>query len=404
MRSLKFLLATGLLLVLTVPGWLPANATLVRAGEEVTVAEEETLTEDLALFGESVCVCGYVESDVIAFGRSIEVPGIVNQDLMGGAETVEITGQVGDDVRVGARYLQVRGLVGDDLIGFCQEFNLDENGRIGGEVQTWCQKAVLYGDVDGNVRMGCNSAEIHGHVGGDLSVNACCIELTGPVDGDAELKAETITILPGCLITGNLKYTSTKGIDVPEGAQVLGEINWVKPEVKAEAPRRKGLQALRMFLHLTMMVGQIVIGLIMIGLSRKHVALMANTLTGHPWKSLVLGFVIWICVPIASLILMVTIIGLPLAILVIFLYLIAWYLSAVLVGLTLGGKIVGAFKKDRAGPMVGGLILGLVVLRALSLIPGLGLFIQFLVILFGMGALILSRKTLRDQAVEKGLI
>jgi len=263
---------------------------------------------------------------------------------------------------------------------------------------------VLYGDVDGNVRMGCSSAEIHGHVGGNLSVDACCIELAGPVDGDAELKAETITILPGCLITGNLKYTSAKGIDIPEGAQVGGEISWAKPEAKAEAPRRKGLQPFRMFLHLTMMVGQMAIGLILIGLSRKHVAFTANTLTGHPWKSLALGFVVWICVPIAALILMVTIIGLPLAILVIFLYLIAWYLSAVLVGLTLGGKIVGAFKKDRAGPMVGGLILGLVVLRALSLIPGLGLFIQFLVILFGMGALILSRKTLRDQAVEKGLI
>jgi cytoskeletal protein CcmA (bactofilin family) len=404
MRFVKFLMATGGLFILVVSWWLPSNATLVRAGEDVAVAEEETITEDLALFGESVRVLGYVESDVIAFGKTITVPGTVNQDLMGGAETVEITGQVGDDVRAGARYLGVHGLVGDDLIGFCQEFILGENGRIGGEAQIWCQKAVFYGDVDGNLRAKCETAEILGHVGGSLSVDACCITLAGPVDGDAELTGETISLLPECMITGNLKYTSGNQIEIQEGAQVLGQTEWQKPEAEVEKPKKRIPGGLRIFLNLTMLVAQFIVGLILIGFSRKNTARMANTLTGHPWMSLGLGFLFMFLVPIAALIMMLTIIGLPLGIIVFLLYLIIWYLGPVLVGLTIGGKMVGAFKKERTGPMVGGLLLGLIILRLLSFIPGFGWLIQFLVILFGMGALILSRKSMWNEAKAKDLV
>jgi cytoskeletal protein CcmA (bactofilin family) len=402
----KVTTATVGLLVMALWFWMPACATLTRAGEDVAVTEEETVVEDLVLFGSSASVGGYVESDVIAFAKSIDVLGTINQDLMGAAETIELTGQVGDDMRVGARYLNVRGLVGDDLIAFCQRLTLSENGRVGGEAQAWCQQAEFNGDVDGNLRIGCESAHIRGHVGGNLSVDAHSINVAGAVDGDANLKAEAITLMPGAIIAGNLKYTSANQIELQEGARVLGETNWHRPEVE-EKPSRKavleGLGALKLFLNLAMLVGQIVVGLFLIGLSRKHATRIANSLTGHPWKSLGLGFVLAIFVPIASLILMLTIIGLPLGIIALLLYLIAWYLSPVVVGLTLGGKIVGAFKKDRAGPMIGGLILGLIILRAISLVPGLGWLFMFLVILFGLGALALSKQQALAEAKEKGV-
>lgn len=404
MRLPKVFVVVAFLTMLTLMWWQPSDATLVRAGEDVEVAEGETVTEDLALFGSTISVSGYVESDVIAFAKSIEVPGIINQDLMGGAETVEITGQVGDDVRAGARLLKVYGQVGDDLIAFCQEFTLGENALVGGEAQTWCQKGSFYGDVDGNMRIGCERAEIRGHVGGNLSVNARYIELAGAVDGDAQLKGENIVLLPGCIVTGNLQYTSANQIEIQEGAQVLGETEWQKPEEKVEKPKKKVIGGFRMFLTLAMLVGQFVIGLILIAFSRKQPARFASTLTGHPWRSLGVGFVFAVCVPIASLILMVTIIGLPLGIIAVLVYLIVWYFSTLLVGLALGGKIVGAFKTDRFGPMLGGLILGLIIIRAISLIPGVGWVIILVASLFGMGALVLSKKETWTEAREKGIM
>jgi len=152
-----------------------------------------------------------------------------------------------------------------------------------------------------------------------------------------------------------------------------------------------------------MFVAQIIVGLVLLVISRKQSALMANTLTSHPWKSLGTGIVFLICLPVVSFILIFTLVGLPLAILAFLIYLIIWYLSPIVVGLTIGGKMVGAFKEIQTGRMIGGLIIGLFILRALSFVPVLGSFVQIVVLLFGMGAILVSRKAAHGEAQEKGL-
>jgi cytoskeletal protein CcmA (bactofilin family) len=414
MLSRRLWISILYLLMPTLVWWSSAHAMLVRAGEEVYVAEDESISEDMSLFGSTVSVDGYVDSDVIAFSQEILVPGIVNQDLMGAAETVEITGQVGDDLRVGARFIDVRGPVGDDAIAFCQRFTLGENGLVGGEARVWCAEALFRGDVNGNVRIGCETAEIYGHVGGDLAVDACCIKLAGTVDGDVELKGESISLLPGCVIAGNLKYTSINEMQLQEGAQILGQVEWLKKTagVEAEAAKERVLEvmgAIIVFFILAISVGQIIVGMILIGLSRNRAASMASSLAAHPWKSLGTGLLFLVCVPIACFILLFTIIGWPLLILATLFYLIMWYLGSIVTGLTIGGKIVGAFKENRIGRMLGGLIIGLIILRVITLVlafvPVLGFLVWFIVFpSFGMGAILIAWKTARDQASGKIMV
>jgi cytoskeletal protein CcmA (bactofilin family) len=376
-----------------------SEAMLVRAGEDVFVSQDESLTEDLALFAATISVDGYVDADVIAFSRSIFITGVINQDFQGGAETVDLTGQVGDDFRVGARYVDVRGPVGDDAIAFCQRFTLSNSGRVGGEARVWCAETYFHGDVDGNLRATCERAEFYGHIGGDMAIEATSIKIASAVDGDADLKAETVVLLPGCTINGDLVYSSPNEIEIQEGAQVLGQIE--RRPVKVTAEERKppkefleGLGAIWVFLKVAFFVGQIIVGLILLGLFRKRSVLMASSFSGHIWKSLGIGIVFVCCALFASLILPFTVIGLPLAIVLICFSLIIWYLSSVVVGLALGGHMVGAFKELSTGRLVGGLILGLFILRALSFIPVLGFITQLFVVLAGMGAILISMRTL----------
>jgi len=375
-----------------------SEAILVRAGEDVFVSQDESLAEDLALFASTISVDGYVDADVIAFSRSIIITGVINQDFHGGAEMVDMTGQVGDDFLAGGRYVDVRGPVGDDAIVFCQRFTLANSGRVGGEARVWCAEAYFQGDVDGNLRASCDRAEIHGHVGGDMAIEAKTIKISSPVDGDVELKGETIVLLPGCVINGGLTYSSPGEIEIQEGAQVLGSIE--RREVEAAAKKRtppeeflKSLGAIWVILKVTFFVGQIIVGLILLGLFRKRSVLMATSFSGHIWKSLGIGIIFVCCAVIASLILPFTIIGLPLAIMLICFSLIIWYLASIVVGLALGGHMVGAFKELRTGRLVGGLILGLFILRALSFIPVLGFLIQLFVVLAGMGGILISLRS-----------
>jgi cytoskeletal protein CcmA (bactofilin family) len=375
-----------------------SEAILVRAGENVYVSGDESLSEDLALFASTISVDGYVDADVIAFSRSITITGVINQDLQGGAEIVDLTGQVGDDFQVGGRYVDVRGPVGDDAIAFCQRFTLASSGRIGGEARVWCAEAYFHGDVDGNLRAGCERAEVHGHVGGNVAIEAASIKIAGPVDGNADLKAATIVLMPGCVINGDLTYSSPDEIEIQEGARVLGEIERRPAEVTVEGKKvekewLKGLGAIWIFLKLAFFVGQIIVGLILLGLFRKRSVIMSASLSSHMWKSLGIGVVFILCAFFASLILPFTVIGLPLAIVLICFWAIIWYLAPIVVGLTLGGYMVGAFKEQSTGRLIGGLILGLLILRALSFIPILGFIIQLLVVLAGIGAVLISLRS-----------
>jgi cytoskeletal protein CcmA (bactofilin family) len=384
-----------------------SEATLVRAGEDVFVSENESLTEDLALFAATISIDGYVDADVIAFSKSITISGVINQDFMGGAEIIDLTGQVADDLRVGGRYVDIRGPVGDDAIAFCQRFTLSQNGRIGGEARVWCGQAYFHGDVNGNLRAGCERAEIRGHVGGNVAVQAGSIQIAGAIDGDAELKAETIVLLPGCIIDGDLTYASVNDIEIQTGAQVRGRIERLESEVPAKRrmPDKEMLQGLGtiwVFFKVAFFVGQIIVGLILVCVFRRRSILMASTFSGHIWKSLGIGFVFACCASVASLILPFTIIGLSPAIMLICFSLIIWYLGPIVVGLGLGGHMVGAFKEYRTGRMIGGMILGLFILRALSFIPILGLILQIFVIFAGMGAILLSMRSSPDRVSEGG--
>jgi cytoskeletal protein CcmA (bactofilin family) len=398
MRTRKLIAALLLPLLLVMLFGHRSEAMLVRAGEDVFVSREESLSEDLTLFASTISVDGYVDADVIAFSRSLVITGVINHDLQGGAETVDLTGQVGDDLRIGGRYVDVRGPVGDDAIAFCERFTLGTSGRVGGEARVWCSEAYFQGDVDGNLRASCGRAEVHGHVGGDLAVEATSIKISGPVDGDADLKAASIVLLPGCIIAGSLSYSSPDEIEIQEGARVMGSIERRAMEVEAEkeetaAEFLAGLGAVWAFLKVAFFVGQIIVGLILLGLFRKPAVHMATTFSGHIWKSLGIGIVFACCAIVASLILPFTVIGLPLAIMLICFSLIIWYLASIVVGLAVGGLMVGAFKTGSTGRLIGGLILGLLILRALSFVPILGFLIQLFVVLAGMGAILIAMKT-----------
>ncbi len=395
-RRLTALLMLPLMLVML--SGHRSEAMLVRAGEDVFVSQDESLTEDLSLFASTISVDGYVDADVIAFSRSLVITGIINHDLLGGAESIDLTGQVGDDLRVGGRYVDVRGPVGDDVIAFCERFTLGSSGRVGGESRVWASEAYFQGDVDGNLRASCNRAEIHGHVGGDLAVDATSIKISGPVDGNASLKATTIVLLPGCVISGDLTYSGPEEIEIQEGARVMDAIERLEIEVMAEEKESleevlASLGAIWVFLKVAFFAGQIIVGLILLGLFRRFSVAAATSFSGHVWKSLGIGIVFTCCAVIASLILPFTIIGLPLAIMLICFSLIIWYLASIVVGLSLGGLMVGAFKTRSTGRLIGGLILGLLILRALSFIPILGFLIQLFVVLAGMGAILISLKS-----------
>ena len=108
------------------------------------------------------------------------------------------------------------------------------------------------------------------------------------------------------------------------------------------------------------------------------------------------GVLFLFAMPIAALIACITVVGLGVGITSFMLWAITIYAAQVFVGAWLGEKILGT--GAGAGAALGRLALGLVILRVLGMLPFLGGWISFAVVVWGMGAVALAvYKHLRPQ-------
>ncbi len=352
----------------------------LRSGGTVSLAEEERLREDAIVAGETVRTSGIVEGDLICLARRLILKGDVYQDLWWVGEEIDLVGRVGDDLRGGGRRITVRGRVEGDLLVGCQTLTIAEGGL-----------------VEGEVRVGCQEAELKGMIRGDAYISAQTIWLGGRIDGDAHLEAKRIVVTPSALINGALSYKSPVEIQIPEGAKILGGCQWEKPGIK-----EKERSTVSIFLEIAFFLGLLLVGIIAVSFSQKNAWLVSQTLASSPWKCLGWGVILLIGLPIAIFVLLLTVFGIPLAVFALFGYLLALYLSKVFIGVFIGGKVLGIFKKGLSP--IWSLILGLIILTFLAKVPYLGWPVRMITIVFGLGALLLSRRTLYLQAKAKELI
>jgi hypothetical protein len=106
--------------------------------------------------------------------------------------------------------------------------------------------------------------------------------------------------------------------------------------------------------------------------------------------TLLMGFILLVCVPAAVLFLIVTIIGIPLALLTLWLYLVL-----LLVGYTVGCIAIAEWLLSRFKPQSAGrtglriavAVLAVLLVTLLTRIPVLGGVLGFLLLLWGIGAI-----------------
>ena len=111
------------------------------------------------------------------------------------------------------------------------------------------------------------------------------------------------------------------------------------------------------------------------------------------------GLVYLILTPIIAVLLAITIIGLPLAVILILIFLIALYLSKVLAAFTLGLFLANQMSADKKykGQLIWPFVFGLLALVVLGSIPLLGWLFKIILILWAFGALVAVKKEYLKQ-------
>ena len=336
--------------------------TAFKAGDSANVAAGQTLNSSLWSAGRNIDIAGTVNGDVFCAGQNINISGEIKGDLICSGQTMNISGKITGDIRVGAQTVNLNGSVGGNATIAAQTVNADSKSSIGGDASF----AVANMNLDGSI-------------GRDLAA-AGTVNLGGHVGRDIDIKTDQLTLTSNAVVGGSIKYTSSDDINKQSGASVAGTITKQEPtKGKNHIPSLLFWGAFAFFLAIMMILSALIITALLPQMVHK----VSDQGIKSPWMSLLTGFVASIAVPIFFILLLVTVVGIPVAILLLLTWLLINLSSGLFSAYWLGREIW----RTQNNP-IWIILLGSIVLLLLYMIPIIGILALVLATWLGEGMII----------------
>jgi cytoskeletal protein CcmA (bactofilin family) len=355
-----------------------AWATQFRSGSVVSVRDAEIL-DDVIAGGDDISLDGHVLGDVIAAGRTVSIgdSAVIDNSFMAFAQKVDVNGTVINSARAFAQDFTLRGHVERNVMVFAQSILID--------TRAWVEKDVSFASAQLILR---------GRVGGNLSGGATTVTISGQIDGDAKIEAEKIVVLQGAIIGGKLRYKSDKEPKIEDGAQILGGVELMTDDEKDKADEGYSLGSF--FWDAWWYLGSLALGGVLLVLFRPFMLSISRNITDSTVKTLGLGLLFLICLPIAVVAVILTLIGIPAAILIALLWLILLYLADIFVGLALGNWVITRLRKGSNPRPFYAMAVGLLIVTILCSLPAIGWVVGIAIAGFAMGGFFIAAYSLRS--------
>lgn len=368
MRNFKITLFILFIFLFGVAGLSNVSARENRTIQSVKFEPPSGESRDFYLVnGEEVEVLGEVKGDVYAFGGQINIVGKVNGDVIALAGDVIVSGEVTGNVRAIAGQVLVTGKVGRNFTAIANQIDL-----IGG------------GEVVGGVAAAANIINLDAPVGGRVAVAARDADFRNSVGNSVEIWAENVSVRKNSSINGDLKYFSNNSASIDKEASISGQLS--KGSLPTINRERSFSDKLDIPMKVVGFLAAFLLGYLIIRFMPKFVDSIQDTLNKKPLKSMFTGFLLLIILPLISIVLLITVIGIPLSVINLFVYFLSIYLAKLFFSFWIGHKI--KFAKNNVTRFG----IGLLIFSILSEIPIFGGIFGFFVMIFGMGGFYLSLK------------
>jgi len=346
---------------------------------------EQRIGGDLFIAGGSVTVGQPVSGDLIAMGGSIDVDAPVAGDALAAGGKLRVGVDVGGSIYAAAGQITVNGKVGRNL------------RATGGQTELGPKSEVL-----GNLSIAGGQVRLHGAVRGHVQAAGGRLLIDGPVGGDVLATSGQLELGPNARIAGKLRYRSSEPIRQDPAAQVTGGVEALMPSFGGGEPRERvephhGPRAWGTGFSWVWTIGLIVLATVLIAAMPGFCTNVARSLRERFALSVLLGFVLLVCTPVAALFAFITLIGIPLGLLMTALYLALLPVGYVAAGIGLGDLGLQRVKPDRVAAVwwrIAATALALVLLALAGWIPWLGWMVAFAALLAGLGALLLQARRL----------
>jgi len=299
--------------------------------------------------------------------------------------------------------VSVGGSIGDDVYAAGGNVKVDAiiqgNVRVGGGDVAVGPATVIAGATT----LTGGRVDFEGNSHGFLKISGGTVTMAGQALGDVDIRAEELVIRPETRIGGRLVYRGPAEPVILEGAAIAGGVEFHqsghgKFMHDDGGPVREAVHWVGSVLWFA---GVFFVGALFVVLFPGLSVRAAETIRRNPWQSIGLGFAILACVPIAAVVLLVTIIGIPLALLLVPLYLLLMFLGWIVAALFIGQRGLAVLRgtaPDSTGWRLLALALALLALSLVRHVPFVGGIVVFMALITGIGALVSQGWARREGA------
>jgi cytoskeletal protein CcmA (bactofilin family) len=353
------------------------------SGRHASIAASQVVDGDYFAFGDIVEIAGTINGDLYASGGQVVISGRVNGDLLVAGGRVSLSGTVSQDVRAAGGHVTITGNVGRNLT------------VAGGNIELAPSAAVRGGLVaaGGNV-------DLSAPIGGAAKAAARTLILSNRLGGDIDAAVGTLRITSGADIQGNVSYWSGREAVVSEGARVKGK---VVRNIPPERPRLFPAALFAWFVFVSInFISTLILGLLSARFLPRFHQSVVSALRERPWTSLGIGFVAAVVLPVACVLLFMTVAAIPIALILLVAFFIMLYWSRIYAIGRIGDAILGRLRPNSS--QASAFVVGLFVYYLLAIIPFVGCLVVLLAMLFGLGAELIVRKNFYVSARAQDLL
>lgn len=345
------------------------------AGEETLVVSDAP-SDNAYLFGTEVRVATSVPKDIAALGGTLVVAAPVGGDGLLAGGNVDVREAVGGDLRAVAGRLFIEKDVAGDLIAAAGSMTVAGKAN--------------------DVRVAGGTVALTGGAAGSVIVYGASVTLSGTYDGDVTVVAsDRFSLGEGAVIHGVLKYNAPQEAFIPASASVDGGVTYTGSSSflpTTEEAKTFALAGLGVFFLVRLVSAAVAAGLVAGLFPAFTQRIVDRTLTKSAGRFALLaliGFAVMIATPVLVFLLMVSFAGIGIGLVVGAAYVLLMLLSYLYAGVLAGSAIMsGIFK--RAHVTWKHAVLGMLVLRLVGVIPGVGFLLSVILTAAALGALVIT--------------
>lgn len=335
-----------------------------------TISFKDKVIGDSAIAGNLVDIIGNIDGIGFIAGNTVNVNGDIEYGFIAGNK-ITVNGTIEKNAYI----------AGNDI-------TISSDAKINRDLFMASNTIIIEGTVNRNISLGASEL---------------IVKSTAKIGGNINVEADKITIEDGATINGTLKHNEKAKTNIGNNANIK-KIEAYK-EIEVENDTNDLSEAL------ISIVNMFVVFIVFTSIFQKTCAKTKEMYEGKNKyiKNAGTGLLLLICVPVVCLLLLISSVGLSLGLVLFGLYIIGLYLAYITSSFVLGDLIITKLlKKDINNYFVG--IIGIVLLKLLTLIPHIGGLISFIALILGLATIynliIVDEKeeTKKDKVIKAEII